>query len=137
MHYRLYGIDAPESKQEYGKQSTAAMSYLLSQLDNVVYVQSHGKEKYGRELATLFTTKYPDQDWQNLNYMMVALGHAWAYRLKEKEKRQGMPIRPALEQYEAKQIEARESRRGLWAQSNPENPQDYRRRKRLRRPRSE
>lgn len=128
MHYRLYGIDTPEKKQEYGAEAASALSYLINQYKNVVYVQSHGTEKYGRTLATLFTTPNPDQDWQNLNYMMVALGNAWVYRVKGEEARRGAPVRPSLYQYEAIQSEAQKGRQGLWVQENPESPHDFRRR---------
>lgn len=133
--YRLYGIDAPESKQEFGKQSADALRMFLTQHNNVVYVQDHGKEKYGRTLATFYTSANPDQDLQNLNYMLVANGYAWVYRFQNEERRRGRPIRPELDEYERAESDAQAARRGLWAYPNPERPQDYRRRtKRMKKP---
>ncbi len=130
MHYRLYGIDTPERKQEYGSQSTDAVRLFLAQYKNLIYVQEHGLERNRRMLATFYTSPNPDQDVQNLNYMLVVQGHAWVYRIRGEEKTRGAPRIPHLDQYVQAEDDARESRRGLWAYKNPERPHDYRKRMR-------
>lgn len=120
--YRLYGVDAPKKKQEYGKQAADVLNYFFSQHSNIVYLQNHGRDKRGRTLATLFTTNSPDQDWQNLNYMLIEMGYAWVYRFKKEETKLGSPIQPALDKYEIGMEKARQGRRGLWAEMNPESP---------------
>lgn len=130
QHYRLYGIDAPEKRQEYGPQASAALVYMLHQHHNVIYVQSHGRERYGRELATLYTVPRPQQDWQNLNFMLVLHGHAWVYRIRSEEAQRGQPVTPAtLDMYSAAEAFARETRHGLWAADAPIRPRDFRHQK--------
>lgn len=128
LHYRLYGIDTPEKKQDYGSQATDALRLFLAQYNNLVYVQEHGFERNHRMLATFYTTANPDQDLQNLNYMLVAQGHAWVYRIRGEEKKRGAPHLPTLDQYGLAETNAREQGRGLWAYQNPERPHDYRKR---------
>jgi micrococcal nuclease len=130
LHYRLYGIDTPEKRQDYGSQSTDALRLFLAQYNSVVYVQEHGFERNHRMLATFYTSPNPDQDLQNLNYMLVVQGHAWVYRIRGEEKKRGAPIRPTLDQYVLAETNAREQGRGLWAYRNPERPHDYRKRMR-------
>lgn len=130
MHYRLYGIDTPERKQEYGSQATDAVRLFLAQYKNLIYVQEHGLERNRRMLATFYASANPDQELQNLNYMLVARGHAWVYRIRKEEETRGVPLLPTLDQYVRAESEARESKTGLWAYENPERPQKYRRRMR-------
>jgi micrococcal nuclease len=122
-HYRLYGIDAPERKQAYGDQATAALEKMA--LSTEVFLQKHGKDKYNRQLATLYSVAQPNQEWQNINYVMVALGRAWAY-LFVREAR-GEPLVPALQKYEQAQRVAQKNRLGLWKAEVVERPQDFRR----------
>lgn len=133
--YRLYGIDAPESKQEYGQISTAALASFIAESEGVVWVQYHGKEKYGRMLATLYSpftdTTNVNINPVNINYKMVLYGHAWAYRFKNEEHHKASP-QPNLDTYDSAETVARLTRLGLWSSLNndvmPERPSVYRRR---------
>ncbi|MCQ9443399.1 thermonuclease family protein, partial [Klebsiella pneumoniae] len=49
---RLYGIDAPESKQAFGQKAKQAMIQLVA--NQVVSIQDHGQDVYGRMLGTIY-----------------------------------------------------------------------------------
>ena len=68
---RLYGIDAPEKKQDYGQRSKQFLASLIA--GQVVEVEPKGKDRYKRTLGII---RYKDQD---INAQMVLNGYAWAY----------------------------------------------------------
>lgn len=80
---RLYGINAPEMHGESKDAGQAAKSFLISLMDN-----AHGLEvetykdktgKYGRYLATLWTTRTDSMARENVNSAMLKAGHAVPY----------------------------------------------------------
>ena len=77
--------------------------------------QTHGKNKYGRILADVFL-----QDGTNVNNTLVKDGWCWWYR-------KYAPGDTTLEKLET---EAREAKRGLWADPNPVPPWEWRKRSR-------
>ena len=106
---RLYGIDAPERNQPFGKQSTSA---LRDMIDDAVYIDRRDVDRYGREVAVLYTP-----EGVNVNLELVCIGAAWWYeRYAKKDK--------ALSDCEAS---ARGARAGLWA-DDPIAPWEWRRR---------
>jgi len=68
---RLYGIDAPERDQPYGAESTRRLRSLIGES---VYVDSRDVDRYGRDVAVLFTI-----EGLNINLEMVCTGAAWWY----------------------------------------------------------
>ena len=80
-----------------------------------VTLQTHGKDKYGRTLADVLL---PDST--NVNYALVKDGWCWWYR-------KYAPGNTVLEGLEA---EAREGRKGLWADPQPVPPWEWRKRNR-------
>jgi len=110
---RLYGIDAPELKQAYGRHAQKLLSSLAA--GRQLQVEPLETDRYGRTVALV---RLPDGAL--LNEVMVAEGLAWVYdeychadicqRLRE------------LEQ------QARRERRGLWAEADPTPPAEWRRR---------
>ena len=60
VHVRLYGIDTPETRtkdldeKKHGIASKERLIQLLDRADNHVILLSHGLDKYGRSLGTLF-----------------------------------------------------------------------------------
>lgn len=69
---RLYGIDAPENRQEGGPESTAYLSGLLP-IGSTVEVVPMDKDRYGRSVALVA------HSGRVINGRMVAGGHAWVY----------------------------------------------------------
>ena len=108
---RLNRIDAPESDQPFGKESTAHLKSLIG--GRVVRVEYAGTDQYGRILGIIF---FGETD---INLQMVRDGCAWHYSHFDKT--------PA---YAAAEREARAAKRGLWAEGNPVNPHQWRKAKR-------
>ncbi len=69
---RLANIDAPEMGQPFGKEAKKVLSDFI--FNKPIYVQEHGKDKYGRIIGTVLKGN------DNVNRLMVRYGYAWAYR---------------------------------------------------------
>lgn len=102
---RLYGIDAPELKQPFGKASKRHLIDLIS--NKSLNINEKGKDKYGRTLAILYNG---DQD---INAQMVIDGYAWAYDKFSKD-------------YVAFQQNAQALKKGLWIDKDVVRPSDFR-----------
>ena len=66
---RMFGIDAPESKQEWGLEAKESLNKLISNKEVLLDIKS--KDMYGRLLATVFIGN------KNINLEMIATGNAW------------------------------------------------------------
>ena len=108
---RLEGIDAPESSQSFGAKSKQALSKMV--FGKTVTVKKTGEDRYGRTLGIIMVGKV------DTNAKMIEDGWAWHYKKYNDEDR--------LSKLE---LSARKAKRGLWADSNPLAPWDYRARKR-------
>jgi endonuclease YncB( thermonuclease family) len=106
---RLAGIDCPEKKQAFGQAAKRFTLNLAAQ--KVVTVEVETKDRYGRSIGEVFLP-----DGRSLNQELVRAGYAWMYRKYSSD-----ATLAALES------EARAARRGLWADSNPVPPWDWRR----------
>lgn len=106
---RLYGIDAPESKQAFGQKAKQTMIQLAA--NQVVDIQDHGPDVYGRILGTIYLNN------QDLNAVMVAEGMAWAYRYKG---------RLTVPQYGSLEQKARNASKGLWSDPHAVEPRQWR-----------
>ena len=95
---RLYGIDAPEKKQAYGKVSRNALADKIA--GNIVKVSPNGKDRYERELAKIYLGN------EDINRYMVRNGFAWAFIKYSKE-------------YAGDEIYARNNKLVLWLSINP------------------
>lgn len=108
IRVRLINIDAPEKKQAFGRWSANQLKALLAaQAVTVMYTQT---DRYGRIIGRVFTTNGTDA-----SRFMVQSGAAWVY-----ERYNADESLPAL------QREAQEQKRGLWADSNPVPPWEWR-----------
>jgi endonuclease YncB( thermonuclease family) len=114
---RLRGCDAPEKDQPYGQEAKEHLTSLI--LMNRVKVQVMDVDRYGRVVGYVFL------NGKNINLEQIKSGYAWAYT--------EFLDRPyASEFYEAEK-EARKKRLGLWKQSNPLPPWEWRKIKRTHR----
>lgn len=106
---RLYGIDSPEKKQDYGTKAKQFMSDLV--FNKSVIVKVKDKDRYGRTVGEVFL-----QDGTNVNHEMVKVGLAWWYEqyAKKDEILKGL------------QNEARINKIGLWSLQNPTPPWEFR-----------
>lgn len=108
---RMVSIDAPESRQAYGKQSTVVLKKLVE--GKTVRVNAVEKDRYGRTVGTIW------RDDKDINGEMVRLGAAWYFPDYHKSQR-----------YQVLHDAAKRDKRGLWSKPRPENPKDWRRRNR-------
>ena len=104
---RLNGIDAPESHQAFGNVSKKHLSSLVFGKD--VRVKYKSRDKYGRILGTVYV------DGLDINLEMIRAGLAWHYKRFD-----------STLAYAAAELEARQSRRGLWSDPNPTPPEQFR-----------
>ncbi|EPZ4706564.1 thermonuclease family protein [Escherichia coli] len=108
IRVRLANIDAPEKKQAFGHWSTNQLKALLAgQSVTVSYTQT---DRYGRIIGRVFT-----MNGIEASRFMVQSGAAWVY-----ERYNADESLPAL------QREVQEQKRGLWADSNPVPPWEWR-----------
>jgi endonuclease YncB( thermonuclease family) len=110
---RLSGIVCPEKDQPYGHKAKQAASALVFGRD--VILQTHGQDKYNRTMADVLL-----RDGTNVNHEMVKQGWCWWYR-------KYAPRDTVLEGLEK---DAREAKRGLWADPQPMPPWEWRKRTR-------
>lgn len=110
---RLSGIDAPEKAQAFGQRSKEHLSELV--FGKIVDVGWMKTDKYGRTIGKVLV------NGQDANLAQVEAGLAWHYKAYEKEQ-------PAADRvsYANAEINARSRRSGLWADSNPVPPWDFR-----------
>lgn len=109
VHVRLYGIDCPEKKQDYGEQAAKATSDLV--LGKSVSVEIIEKDRDNRMVGVVTLS-----DGRNLNHILVAQGMAWWYK----------DCAPKSWRLKKLEEEARKAKLGLWSQANPVPPWDYR-----------
>ena len=107
---RLARVDCPEKGQAFGTRAKQRTSDLA--FGKVVTVHVNSQDKYGR-----FISEVVLPDGENLNEILVREGMCWWYRYFSQDD----VVMPRYEQ------EARSSGRGLWVDSNPVPPWDFRR----------
>ena len=111
IHVRLIGIDAPEKNQPYGSQATALVTTLIG--NQPIKLSGNSKDRYGRLLSHV----HAGNTWVNME--MVKQGAAWVYKAK--------PDTFWADLNDAER-DARNNRRGLWADPSPIYPGDWRKR---------
>lgn len=109
---RLAAIDAPEKSQPFGQRGKQKLSDLC--YGKNVSVRAVSIDRYGRTVGDI------DCAGINANEGMVQSGLAWVYRKYAK----------GYEHLYALEDEARITKRGLWVDSNPIAPWDWRKTKR-------
>jgi endonuclease YncB( thermonuclease family) len=104
---RIEGIDAPESCQVYGAQSTAALKQLVH--SKTVTVTSKRFDDYGRDVAKITINNVDVGAW------MVSKGHAWSYH-----------YRHSAGPYRVEEESAIRARQGLFADAAAIEPKTFR-----------
>jgi endonuclease YncB( thermonuclease family) len=116
LKVRLYGIDAPETRkpdkagQPYGDIARRTLMYKV--MGRRVTAEIVDLDQYKRAVAVI---RYEGRD---INREMVAEGMAWAYR----QYLQG----PYESEYIGSETRARSRHVGLWRESNPQPPWEFR-----------
>ena len=106
---RLAGIDAPESGQDFGTRAKQAASEMA--FGKSVTIIKRDRDRYGRTVTDVWLP-----DGRSLNREMVRNGLAWWYRKYAANDQ-------ALARLEA---EAWQAKRGLWSQTDPKPPWEWR-----------
>ncbi len=109
LRVRLAEVDAPELKQPYGRQARAFTARMV--LDKVVRIEPRTIDDYDRVVARVRTP-----DGKDLSEELVRNGLAWWYRRYSRDR-----------QLERLEEEARQQKRGLWADPDPVPPWLFRR----------
>lgn len=110
---RLLGIDAPESKQEFGSISSSTLQKCVG--NGSVKIEYRERDKYSRILGKV---------WANgvdCNLNQVKTGSAWHYKYFQNQQ----PPADRISYSEAEK-RAKNNNLGLWANPNPINPYKYR-----------
>ncbi|RKK03204.1 nuclease [Pseudoroseomonas wenyumeiae] len=106
VRVRLYGIDAPESRQPYGTRAQQELSALAFRKQVRVTVED--TDQYGRTVGRVWAGSL------DVSAELVRRGAAWVYRQYNRD-----PMLPPLE------AEARQAKRGLWALPASEQVQPW------------
>jgi endonuclease YncB( thermonuclease family) len=114
---RLAGIDSPEKSQPFGQHCKKSLSDLA--YDRVATVETTKLDRYGRVIGKVLV------DGQDVNLEQVRLGCGWHYKKYQNE--QNLDDRLS---YNAAEESARMSKVGLWADSDPVPPWDWRKARR-------
>jgi micrococcal nuclease len=110
---RLSGIDAPEKSQAFGQRSKEHLSNTI--FSKTVIVESTKQDKYGRTVGKILVNGV------DANLEQVVSGFAWHY--KEYAREQSSVDRDL---YSAAEVKARSRKVGLWHDSTPVAPWDFR-----------
>lgn len=113
---RLSGIDAPEKNQPFGNQSKQSLVDIVFRKN--VTVDYNKRDKYNRIVGKVLL------EGNDINLEQVKRGLAWHYKQYEKEQELADRSIYANEEYIA-----RRDIRGLWAESKPIPPWEFRKMK--------
>jgi endonuclease YncB( thermonuclease family) len=113
---RLAGIDAPERHQAFGSKSQSSLAALA--FGQNITANCGKNDRYGREICKVLV------DGQDINLEQIKAGMAWWYVAYAKEQ---APQDRGL--YEQAQFFAQARRLGLWGNTNPTPPWEWRRSK--------
>ncbi|MEI6262359.1 MAG: thermonuclease family protein [Deltaproteobacteria bacterium] len=107
---RIYGVDCPESHQDYGQKAKQFTSDLV--FGKTVEIKIMDTDRYGRTVGIV------NIDSKSLNAELIINGMAWFYGQYCKES-----FCPQWNQY---QEEAKNRKIGLWSMQNPIPPWEFR-----------
>jgi len=110
---RLQGIDCPERGQAFGTKAKQATSALV--FGKEVTVKDHGRDRFGRTIGTVVMP-----EGTNVNHDLLKTGMCWWYR----------KYAPGDSNLERLEKDAREGKKGLWADPQPVPPWEWRKRSR-------
>lgn len=112
LRIRLYGVDAPEKAQPFGKESKDFATTLC--LGKTVLFDSIDTDVFGRRLGKIITLEGVE-----LNQELLKNGLAWHFKRYSKGSKDSLL-------YTTLQKEAKQQKKGLWIQENPIAPWKYR-----------
>lgn len=108
---RLYGIDAPEKRQAFGQASKLSLSQLS--YGRSARIEVLGRDRYGRSICRI------EVGGVDVNREQIVRGMAWMYRQYTRER-----------DYSDAEALAQARQVGVWRDSDPVPPWDFRRKSR-------
>ncbi len=108
---RLYGVDCPEKKQDFGQKAKKFTSEMV--FGNNVVVEVRGRDKYGRSIGVVSV------DDKFLNEELLRNGLAWWYYHFAKDQMR----------YKELQDLARKNKVGIWSANHPIPPWEFRKKR--------
>jgi len=108
IRIRMEGIDAPEKGMPFYKKAKKHLSDLC--FGKIVRLDVKEKDRYGRKVAFSYL-----DDGTELSHEMIKVGLAWHYKKYNND-----PDLASLE------MQARDSRRGIWVDESPMPPWENR-----------
>lgn len=109
IKYRIYGIDAPEKKQDFGVKSKDYLAELIA--GKTVGIKTDSQDRYGRNIVWVYTP-----DGKDVSAEMLKAGMAWHYKEYD-----------SSELYKTLENKAKKKKTGLWVDKAPVAPWDFRR----------
>lgn len=106
---RLFGIDAPEYNQAFGKQSKIILSNHV--LKQSVLIENRGTDRYQRDIIIITR----ERDKKLINLVLIEQGAAWVYDRYQNDK-----------SWHAAQHKAKAQQLGLWSLPQPIAPWKWR-----------
>lgn len=106
--YRMYGIDAPEKGQPFGKTAKRFLSGMI--LNRNVRIEVMNADRYGRSVCKVY-----DENGNDVGAEMLKAGLAHHFRRYDDSA-----------EYERFEVEAREQKRGLWQRPDVIEPSVWR-----------
>lgn len=113
VRVRVAGIDAPERSQAFGQRSKQRMSEIV--FGKAVQVESTKRDRYGRVIGKVMV------NGRDAGLSLIDSGLAWHYKKYQRE--QSAADR---EIYSLAEDKARSSKVGLWRDSDPTPPWEWR-----------
>jgi endonuclease YncB( thermonuclease family) len=128
---RFSAIDAPERRQPFGTRSTQNLARYVAGKD--VHLVCHKVDRYKRKVCKVWVQP-ADCGWctktLDVGLAQITDGMAWWYRRYADEQ-----TAEDRGRYESAEQEARSRKRGLWQETNPVPPWDWRGKPSAQRPR--
>ncbi len=109
MKIRLYAIDCPEKKQEFGLKAKEFIENLI--LNKRVEIEVKGVDQYGRTVGIVQYYKY------NVNSELLKNGLAWHYKQYSKD---------YYNEFEELESEAKNKKINIWSKKNSIAPWEFR-----------
>ena len=117
LHVRLYGVDAPENGQRFGKESRAHLLELMQ--GKTVRLKTLYKDNYKRSVAIVYLCRNGVLDERSINQRQIQAGMAWVYDY--------FCTSDICNTWKLEEAMAQAQKIGLWKDSNPTPPWQWRR----------
>ena len=117
LRVRLYGIDAPESSQKFGRESREHLQRLMAGQD--IRIKTLYEDDQNRSVALVYLCEGNGIDERSVNQRQIQAGMAWVYDYFCTE--------GFCNTWKLEEAMAQKQRLGLWQDAGPTPPWQWRR----------